>query len=403
MKILFLAHLFPLPLDSGGKIKSYYTLRALAKEHDVHVLSYARLDAEYRLLDQLRTVCKDVELVRLSRSKLRQASDLVFSLARGRSFIISRDFRREMQTAVRRAVASFEPDVIHIDHLQMAQFVDFRPPCKTVLDNHNVESAIIKRTAETDTSLPKRLYAVLEWPRLRSYELDVCRKCDVVLTVSDEDGNALRAMDPSLKNLRTVPIGADTDYFQPLDREPGPRNLLFVGTMYWPPNVDAVLHFYRDIFPIIRKRFPDSTLTIAGQRPTSAIRALSRDPAVTVTGYVDDIRDIARECAVMIVPLRAGSGVRVKILNALAMEIPVVSTSVGAEGLDVSDGEHLLIADTAQEFAGAVTKLFENAQLARSLGENGRKLVSAKYSWDAVGDRLLSVYRNDLENRRSGP
>jgi sugar transferase (PEP-CTERM/EpsH1 system associated) len=403
MKILFLAHLFPLPLDSGGKIKSYYTLKTLAKEHDVHVVSYARLDAEYRLLDQLRTVCKDVELVRLSRSKLRQASDLLLSLPRGRSFIISRDFRREMQTAVRRAVAAFEPDVIHIDHLQMAQFVDFRRPCRTVLDHHNVESAIIKRTAETDASLPKRLYAALEWPRLRSYELNVCRRCSLVLTVSDEDGNALRELEPSLDNLRTVPIGVDTDYFQPLDRNPGSLNLLFVGTMYWPPNVDAVLHFYRDIFPIIRKRFPDSTLTIAGQRPTSAIRALSRDPAVNVTGYVDDIRDVARECAVMIVPLRAGSGVRVKILNALAMEIPVVSTSVGAEGLDVSDGEHLLIADTAQEFAEAVAKLFQNAQLARSLGENGRKLVCAKYSWDAVGERLLSVYRSNLENRRSGP
>ena len=396
MRILFLAHLFPLPLDSGGKIKSYYTLRTLAKEHEVRVLAYVRLAEERALLDELRSLCAGVDVVPLERGALRQVGDLLTSLITRRSFIISRDFRREMREATARILRDFEPDAIHIDHLQMAQFVDFPLPQKRILDNHNVESMIVKRVAETAVSPLTRLYASIEAPKLRSYELDICRKCDIVLTVSDEDRDALRSMDPSLDNVRTVPIGVDAEYFQPVERKTSSRIVLSIGTMYWPPNVDSMLYFDREILPIIRKRFPDCTLTIAGQRPAPAIQALSSDPAVKVTGYVEDVREIARDCGAFIVPLRSGSGVRVKMLNALAMGLPVVSTSIGAEGLEVKHGEHLLIADTPQEFAEAVSKLFANSELACRLGRNGRRLVCEKYAWDAVGERLLSIYRNEF-------
>ena len=221
MKILFLAHLFPLPLDSGGKIKTYHTLKALAREHEVHLLAYVRLDDELRMLEPLQEMCASVELVRLKRTGVQQAADLLTSLILGRSFIVSRDNRHEMQAAFQRAVTAVNPDVVHVDHLQMAQFVQHDEPYKTVLDNHNVESAIIRRTAETDESLARRLYASLEWPKLQRYELKTCKESDIVLTVSDEDGNALRTMSPSLTNLRTVPIGVDVDYFRPVERNLG--------------------------------------------------------------------------------------------------------------------------------------------------------------------------------------
>ena len=393
MKILFLSHLFPLPLDSGGKIKSFYTLRTLAKEHDVRVLTYVRNEQEHSLIGDLQKMCPNIDVVWLNRGKLRQVSDLLSSLGTRRSFIVSRDYREQMQAAFRDSINSFAPDVVHIDHLQMAQFVDFRGPYKTVLDNHNVEHMIIRRIADTDGSPAARLYTRIEWPKLRRYELEVCRSCDMVLTVSEEDKNTLQDMDAAINNIRCVPIGVDIDYFNPVERNADSRNLLSVGTMYWPPNVDSMLYFSREIFPIIKKQVPGCTLTIAGQRPVAAIQSLSADPSISVTGYVDDVRETARDCGAFVVPLRSGSGVRVKILNAMAMGLPIVSTSIGVEGIAVKDGVHALIADSPRDFSEASIKVLQDRDLAQQLGDNGRKLVCEKYSWDAVGKQLLDIYQ----------
>jgi len=343
------------------------------------------------MLPELETICP-VEVVPLVRSKLRQCSDLLTSLLAGKSFIIERDYRPAMLSAVRKATEHFQPDVIHVDHLQMARFVEFGGSYRVVLDHHNFESMIIKRVGETAGSIATRMYARLEWPKLLRYELDVCRRCDLVLTVSEEDKAAIRAVDPSIQNIECVPIGVDVEHYQPVKRMEGSRKILHTGTMYWPPNVDAMLYFAREILPLIKQKIPECTLTIAGQRPVEAIRALARDPSISVTGYVEDDRAIAADCGVFVVPLRSGSGVRVKILNALAMGLPVVATSVGAEGLEAVHGEHLLIADSAQDLADAVVEVLSDPELAASLGFNGRKLVCEKYSWERVGERLLAVY-----------
>lgn len=396
MKILFLAHLFPLPLDSGGKIKSYYTLRTLAGRHEVHVLAFTRSEEERALEGEIRGMCAGVDVVPLERGRGRQIVDLAGSLASGSSFIVARDFRPAMQRLCERAVADFEPDVIHIDHLQMAQFVPGGARCRTVLDNHNVESMILRRVSETAESAMMRAYARLEWPKLKRYELEVCRGSSLVLTVSEQDKATLREMEPSLENVETVPIGVDVHYFQPLQLDRQSRNILSIGTMYWPPNVDAMLYFYREILPLVRREAPDCVLTIAGQRPVESIQALARDPGVRVTGRVDDVPAASADCGVFIVPLRSGSGVRVKILNALALGLPVVSTSVGAEGLGVTSGEELIIADTPAEFADAVVRVLRDRDLAERLGRNGRRLVCEEYSWERVGERLLGLYDERL-------
>lgn len=392
MKVLFLAHLFPLPLDSGGKIKSFYTLRALAREHEVSVLAFLRTADEEKRISELRGICPNLELIPLRRGKLRQLADLGLSLLTNRSFIVSRDFRVQMRDAVRSAIDEFQPDVVHIDHLQMAQFVDFDAGYKTVLDHHNVESMIIKRVGEAPGSPFVRLYSRIEWPKLQRYELDICRKCDRIITVSEEDKQTLASLEPSLDNIASVPIGVDVDYFDGVVRDPASSNILSIATMYWPPNVDSMLYFHKDILPLVRKEVPDCTLTIAGQRPVQSIQSLASDLGTRVTGYVEDSRDYARDCGVFIVPLRSGSGVRVKILNAMAMGLPVVSTSVGAEGLDVISGEHLLIADTPKDFAESVVRVLRDSDLAARLGQNARDQVRENYSWDTIGRRLLGVY-----------
>lgn len=391
MRVLSLQHLFPLPLDSGGKIKSYHMLKALAGRHDLRAVAYVRNEQELSMLSDLRQICP-VDTIYLKRGKLRYFSDLISSLLARRSFIVARDFRAEMRFAVSNCIEQFKPDVIHIDHLQMAQFVDFDGPYRIVLDNHNVESVIIKRVKKTASDIAQRLYATLEWPKLRKYELDVCNRCDRVIVVSNEDKATLLGLDSRLTNVESVPIGVDINHYQLIPRKNDSKNILSIGTMYWPPNIDSMLYFCREILPLIKNDIPGCTLTIAGQRPVDAIKLLARDPAISVTGYVEDDRLVAHNCGVFVVPLRSGSGVRVKILNALAMGLPVVSTSVGAEGLDVVNGKHLLIADSPRDFADAVKKVLGDNDLSRKLGYNGRELVCAKYSWERVGEQLLSLY-----------
>jgi len=399
MKILFLAHLFPLPLDSGGKIKSYHTLKALAAEHQVHLLTFTRHDNELDYLPDLVQICHGIDTVPLTRSRVASVTGFAGSVLQSSSFIIGRDYRMHMLERLQSVVNRFSPDVIHIDHLQMMPYVDLEGPYLTVLDQHNVESAIIRRIAQSSSSIPTRFAARIEWPKLEAFEIIACRSCDMVITVSEEDKSAILSLDPTIRNIHAVPIGVDIDYFLPIDTLPGSHNILTIGTMYWPPNVDSVIYFYKEIFPLIREKAPDCTLTIAGQRPASPIKALSADPAVSVTGYLDDIRDICRQCGVFIVPLRSGSGVRVKILNAMAMALPIVTTSVGAEGLEVESGRHLLIADTPQDFANAVTDVLTDSKLADSLGRRARQLACEKYSWSIIEKQLLGIYSEHLGRR----
>lgn len=399
MRILVLEHLLPAPLDSGAKLRSFCTLKALASRHELMMLSYVRTDDEHAHLDDLKSICGRIELIPLVRSRTRDARDAVKCLVGGRSFIITRDFRDHMRQALDRAIRDFRPGVIHIDHLQMAQFVGPDAGCATVLDQHNVESTIIRRIAETSRSPLTRVYAGIEWPKLQRFELQACARCDLVLTVSEEDKAELQRQDPSLANVEALPIGIDTETFSPVDRSPGSKNILFLGTMYWPPNVDCVHYFCREIMPIVRKSVPDCTFTIAGQRPVKSVVALSSDPAVRVTGYVDDVREVAKDCGVFVVPLQAGSGVRVKILNAMSMGLPVVSTTVGAEGIDGVGGEDLLIADAPDDFAQAVVRVLTDPDLASALSRNARRLACEKYSWETVGRRALGLYDTHVAPR----
>jgi len=396
MKILFLAHLFPLPLDSGGKIKSFCTLKTLARQHEVRLIAYLRNELESEMLPEIRGICAEVDVVSLQRSALRSAWDALAALAFGNSFVISRNFRREMLDAFERALAEFKPDVVHIDHLQMAQFVGFDRSYKTVLDQHNVECLILKRMAKTAESAVMRQYARLEWPKLMRYELDVCRRSDLIITVSEEDKAELQAMDSSLRNIHAVPIGIDVNAIPIVERSHNTRNLLFLGAMHWPPNIDCVLWFYREILPLIKAEIPDCTFTVAGQRAPKSVTNLASDSSVRVIGYVSDQVAVAKDCSVFVVPLRSGSGVRVKILNAMAMGLPIVSTSIGAEGIDVEHGKHLLIADTPEEFAKAVVSVLRDSSLADILGQNARQLVCERYSCEVVGKKLLSVYESAL-------
>ncbi len=403
-RILFLAHLLPWPLQGGGQIKSYNTLRTLASKHEVRMLAFIRSEQEREYIAPLEPLCAGgIDTVLLPRGKARDAVKALEALVRRKSFLISRDDSdpfRQLVLKHLRVPDAFQ--AVHVDHLQMMQFVPpraYNPAVKVVLDNHNIEFFIPKRLAEDTHSNPlMRLYARQEWPKLRNFERNAVRRADLTLAVSNEEVAGLRELAASQADrIIAVPIGVDIDYFAPVPRKPTSCTLLSIGTMYWPPNVDAMLYFYREIWPKVKAKVPNVTLNIVGMKPTATIRALpTRDAAIHVTGSVPDVRPYAEDCGAFIVPLLSGSGMRVKVLNALSMGLPVVSTTVGAEGIRVTHGENILLADTPEEFSEAIIRLLKEPQLGERLGKSGRELMETHYSWDVVAPQLLQAYETFL-------
>jgi sugar transferase (PEP-CTERM/EpsH1 system associated) len=398
-RVLFLAHLLPFPPDGGAKIKSYYTLKALSVAYDVTLVSFIRSDEEKEFLDELRPFCVGgIQTIMIERSKTKNITDAAAALVGRQSFIVARDRVPEMQKAVIDRLQNQRYSAVHIDHLQMAQYVlPRRTGAHLLLDHHNVESIIIKRLAETTTNRWHRIYANQEWPKLEKYEVDICKQCDHVFTVTEEDASILRGIDPSLTNISAIPIGVDGEYFTPVERSPGSKTLLSIGTMSWQPNVDAIIWFHDRIYPMIKEKVPDVRLNIVGNNPSEAIRGLTlTDKSVTVSGYVEDVRPSAVDCAAFIVPLLSGSGMRVKILNAMSMALPVVSTRIGAEGIAATDGKDIFIANSPENFSRYCIQLLNEPKLGAAVGSAGHVLVDTRYSWRAINRRLLDTYARVL-------
>jgi glycosyltransferase involved in cell wall biosynthesis len=399
MHILFLAQICPYPPTSGGAIKSWNILRHLASKHEVRLLTFTRKESENESIDYLRNLCASVEACRITREGL-DAGFAARSVLGGKSFIISRDHRPEMQALIRRNL-ELPTNLIYVDHLQMFQYVQNPPPCAVLLDEHNVEWQIIRRMTRTGVSIPQRLFAVQEWPKLRRYELDACGKADKVLTVTESDKRMLGENGIGVNKLSVIPIGVDTEYFQPVSLIPTSRRILTFGTMSWPPNADSVIYFADSIYPLVKKRAPDVRFIIAGANPPQRIRNLAaQDPSIEVTGFVEDIRDLAPDTAAFVVPLRAGSGMRVKILDAMAMGLPVVTTSIGCEGIDLQHGKHALVTDKPEDFARAVIRLMDNPDERFALASAGRRLVEDRYSWPPILSRLDVVIEELMGDER---
>jgi glycosyltransferase involved in cell wall biosynthesis len=287
---------------------------------------------------------------------------------------------------------SHKPDLIYVDHLQMFQFVPDPPPCPVLLDDHNVEWRIIERFASADRSPARRLFAALEWRKLRAYELGACRRADIVLTVTPQDRETFIANGIPPEKVFALPVGVDTERLRPIPLFLEFGKVTTLGTMSWPPNADAVRYFIESIYPRIKSELPEARFTVIGANPPPEIRSLaSRDSSIEVTGYVDDIRAALDGTGAFVVPLRIGSGIRVKILDAMAMGLPIVTTSIGCEGIELIPGEHALVADNPAHFAESVIRLLRDHGERARLGAAGRGLVENCYSWPHVLRRLDDI------------
>jgi len=387
LQILFLSNVLPYPLDAGPKVRAYYVLRALAQRHDVSLISFTRPSDTPAALAHLRKMCGKVIALPISRAKWREPVYFAQSAAKHIPYLIARDMRPEMFEAVRAECAANPPDVIHADQLSMAAYaLDGAAKCRT-LDEHNAVWRIVEHMRDAAANpITKMMYA-REAGLMRGYEREMCGKFKHVFTVSEADRAALGLL-PGASSV--VPICIDPDEYLVVEPSPAASDVLFVGTVFYPPNVDAVMWFAKNSWPVIRQAHPAARFVIVGARPAPQILALAaQDSRIIVKGYVPDLAEVLRGCAAFIAPIRAGAGMRVKILDAWARGVPVVSTTLGAEGIETTDGEDILLADAPAAFADAVMRLLARPDVRHQLARNARAKVETRYNWRVRYDEVV--------------
>lgn len=428
MKILFLTPQLPNPPHKGTTIRNFNLIKQLSRRHEVHLLSFIRSEEDQPWVDELRKHCRGVETViapehrmwrRLLTFFLSPLPDMAVRLP-------SAEFHTRLEAYLERE----RFDIVQVEGIEMAPYAlaikgyglaatvltgmglhakgmtfPSLAKCKVIFDDHNAEYVLQQRAYETDRRYPskwlKAIYSLVQRYKLRRYEATVCHAADHVVAVSDADCAALQGIAPGV-DVTVVPNGVDTAYFNSL--APGASSgirqskirhlasLVFTGTLDFRPNVDAVVWFCEQVLPLIKKELFHIHFYVVGKSPTREVRRLGDDAAVTVTGYVSDVRPYISQAKVYVVPIRMGSGTKLKVLEAMAMGVPVVSTSLGAEGIVVTPGLDIVIADDPSEFAAQVVALMNDEPRRKGMSERGRTLMVARYDWQVIAPVLEQAY-----------
>jgi sugar transferase (PEP-CTERM/EpsH1 system associated) len=400
MHILWLKTELLHPVDKGGKIRTYYMLKELKRQHRI---TYLTLDDGSAGAAERRSAleyCHDLVCVpHQPREKFTAGfySDLLFNLISPLPYAIKKYQSAQMRAEIIKRAAAGKVDLIVCDFLAPAGNVSFDSTCPTVLFQHNVEAMIWKRHYEVQSNALKKAYLFGQWLKMRSFERKMCLRFDSVVAVSSEDRDQMRE-EYGVKSVFDVPTGVDTNFFRPSGKEqPEKHNIVFTGSMDWLPNEDAINYFTEQVMPRIKAEIPDVTLTVVGRNPYPSLLELARrDPSVIVTGRVDDVRPYMERAAAYVVPLRIGGGTRLKIYEAMAMEKAIISTTIGAEGLPVKDGSELLLGDTAESFAQAVIRVLNDKALANALGSCAAATVREKFGWERVAKRFGNICEETL-------
>jgi len=395
MRILNITNQVPYPAVSGAPLRTYNMLRRLAREHEVYLAAFTETDEHNDGLANLLQTCREVVTVR--RKSLKQSmhfGKILTSLLHGEPpetrLSFSEDLAREIQDLVNRV--NF--DIVLIEHGSMGLYLEALPAKlrkKAVWVLHDIDFDKFMRIANITQRKGAKARAWIHAKMMKRWQPQFASQFRYCVTVSEPDRKLLLSANGNLR-VCVSPNGVDTNHYRPLPDETTAAEILFVGNMGYEPNADAAVYFCREVLPLVRREVPDVKVWIVGIDPGPSVTRLGGDK-VFITGAVPDVRPYYKRSRVCIVPLRAGSGTRLKILEAMALGRPVVSTSIGCEGLNATEGENLLIADDSKRFAEQIVRLLTDSEFRAGITQNARQFVTALYDWDVIAERLMNDFR----------
>ena len=379
MKIVVVAPRFPYPLDKGDRLTVFHLLKYFSQRHEISLVCFLEPEQDPTWVEKVEPFCRRVELVPLRKS---QAYVNCMTGVIGRTPLQLRYYADpQMHHIVRQVIEDVQPDLVYGHLIRMGQYVTpYEDRVRVAAFNLSM-TLNHRRLAEHASGLGK-LFHTLEYKKLRGFEADFARSFDRILLISKYDLQAIEQDEP-LENVFFNPHGVDYRYFSP-DPNPQkvPHSMILTGNMNYAPNVDAALYLYQEILPLVRAQIPEVKVSFVGADPTPEIQALAADPVVEVTGRVPDLRTYMNQVEVAVAPIRIGAGLQNKVLEGMSMGLPMVITPVANEGIQAIDGENVLVASSADAFAGQIITLLQDATRRRELGSAAREFIIQNWSWE---------------------
>ncbi|MFM1932279.1 MAG: hypothetical protein RL226_1582 [Bacteroidota bacterium] len=383
-KLFFLVSRIPYPLEKGDKLRAYHQLRYLSSQHDVTLCCLSLRKPDEAALEHLRTFCR-VEVIRLSSIGL--VFRLALALFSSRPFQVHYFYRQPARRKIQKLINELEPDHIYCQLIRCSEYVKHIHHIPKTLDYMDAFNKGTERLASV-SGWWKRQFWLTESKRLVRYENLIFDYFDHHTIISDQDRQLI--YHEQRKRIQVIPNGVDTDYFHP-SNEMKQTTLVFTGNMSYPPNVDGAEFLVNQILPLVRKEHPEISVLLAGANPSVRVRALASE-GVEVTGWMDDIRDAYGRSAIFIAPMRIGTGLQNKLLEAMSMELPCITSKLANNALKATPNEEVLIGESPEEYAALIHKLLVDPSSRTSIGKAGRNFVKARFSWEASAQELTKIF-----------
>jgi sugar transferase (PEP-CTERM/EpsH1 system associated) len=386
MKILYLTSRFPYPLEKGDKLRAYHQLRELARDHEVILWSVSDGPVAEEHLAHLRTFCAEVHVSQLSKPRI--ALNLLRAAFKGWPYQVGYFYTRRIHRQVSDLIGRSKPDAIFCQLIRMAEYVREVRGIPRTLDYMDTYSKGMERRVGRER-WPKRTLIRSEWKRLLRYEREVFTDFTAHLIISAQDRDHITH--PDRAKILVIPNGVDWERYQPLDR-PKKYDLMFEGNMAYPPNVESAVFLIREVMPLVWKQRPDTTVVIAGATPAREVLDLAND-RVTVTGWVEDMREVAAASRISLAPMLISIGMQNKILQAFAMQLPCVVSALANNAIGAEPGRDVLVAEQPSEYAAHILRLLSNPEEAKTLASHGNAFVRQHYDWGRLNEEIVKTLK----------
>jgi len=404
MNILVLSPEIPYPPIGGHYLRTYNILKLLSEKHKIFFLGFAKDKDELEFKKEFQRICEsfDVYFIQENDFSLRFWLKIFRNLFSPYPYVNYKYYNKTASKRIKEIFSEVEIDLVHLDMLPMATYYSNLNSVPRILTNHNVESLRLYRWMKIEKKTIIKIFLAYQYLKLRNYEKKMCSRCDKCITVSPNDEKVLRELCKT-DNFAVIPNGVDIEYFKPNEDVPVAQNrLVWVGGMGGPYNSDAVDYFLDEILPLVMIKIPEVEVDFVGWGATKKLKQrVLENSRIKAYGFVDDIRPYVHQASVFIAPLRIGSGTKIKVLNAMALGKAVVTTSIGAEGINAKPDKDIMIADTSQEFAQKTVYLLRHPEEAKIMGKNGSEVIEKHYSWESIGEKMHQLYEEEYKKSKT--